>query len=187
MKKIVLGVLLVSGFTVSHAQKGSILVYGNLGIRTEKQPNEDRTTVLNVYPGVGYQFSNHWTAGVSGGFGQEKFDPESGVEVKSDAYKAGGFARYTHTISSIIFVYGQGDVYYLGKKVGGIKSDGVGIALTPAIGINVWNNFALNFSFGDISYEKLKVKGAENATQTFDANIGNEIKIGVSKNFGGRK
>ena len=188
MKKIVLGVLFVSGFAfASRAQKGSILVYGTMGIRSEKQPNDDKTTVFSVYPGVGYQFCKNWTAGISGGYGQQKFTPETGSESKTDIYRAGGFARYTYTFNTIFSLYGQGDVYYHGKKEQDVKSNGVGIALTPTIGINVFNNFALNISFGDISYESIKVKNADNGTHTFDADFGNEIKIGVSKNFGGKK
>jgi len=188
MKKIVLVVLLASGFAfASRAQKGSLLVYGALGIRTEKQPNDDKTTVFSVYPGVGYQFSKDWTVGVSGGFGRKKFDPETGSESKSDSYRVGGFARYTYTFNPIFSFYGQGDVYYHGKKTQDVKSDGVGIALTPAIGINISNNFALNVSFGNISYESIKVTDADKGTRTFDADFGNEIRIGVSKNFGGKK
>src|ERR1700741_3406808 len=98
MKKIVLGVLFVSGLTFAlRAQKGSMLVYGAMGIRTEKQPNDDKTTVFSVYPGVGYQFSKNWTAGVSGGFGEERFNSETGNESKSNAYRVGRFARYTYT------------------------------------------------------------------------------------------
>ncbi|HKC37819.1 MAG TPA: outer membrane beta-barrel protein [Chitinophagaceae bacterium] len=188
MKKIVLGVLFVSGLTfASRAQKGSILAYGAMGIRTENQPNDDKTTVFSVYPGMGYQFSKDWTAGVSGGFGRQKFNPETGSENKSDTYKVGGFARYTYTFNPIFSLYGQGDIYYHGKKAQDVTSDGVGIALTPAIGINISNNFALNVSFGNISYESIKVKGADKGIRTFDADFGNEIRIGVSKNFGGKK
>jgi len=188
MKKIVLGVLFISGLTfASRGQKGSILAYGAMGFRTEKQPNDDKTTVFTVYPGVGYQFSKNWTAGVSGGFGQQKFEPETGSKSKSDTYRVGGFARYTYTFNPIFSLFGQGDVYYHGNKVQDIKSDGVGIALTPAIGINISNNFALNVSFGNISYESIKVKDADKGTRTFDADFGNEIRIGVSKNFGGKK
>src|SRR5258705_4170350 len=118
MKKIVLGVLFMSGLTfASRAQKGSILAYGVMGIRTEKQPNDDKTTVFSVYPGVGYQFSKNWTAGVSGGFSQKKFNPKTDSESKSDAYRIGGFARCTYAFNSIFSFYGQGDVYYHGKKV----------------------------------------------------------------------
>ena len=184
MKKIVLSILFVSGIAfASRAQKGSILAYGTMGIRTEKQPNDDKTTVFSVYPGVGYQFSDKWTAGVSGGYGREKFNPEIGRENKSDVYRVGGFTRYTYTFNQIFSLYGHGDVYYHGKKVEDVKSNGIGVALTPVIGINVSNNFALNISFGDISYESIKEKNADKGTRTFDADFGNEIRIGISKNF----
>ena len=188
MKKIILSTFLVIGIVfVSQAQKGSILVYGTMDISTDKQPNDDKTTTFYINPGVGYQFSDHWTAGVAGSYGHSKFNPSAGADSKSSDYKAGGFARYTQTFNNIFSLYGQGDVYYHGTKVQDVKSNGVGIALIPTIGINVSKGFALNISFGGISYERIKVKGAGNATKTFDMNFGKQIGIGVSKNFGGKK
>ena len=185
MKKIVLSTSLVIGFAfASQAQKGSILVYGIMNIHTEQQPNDDKTTSFLINPGVGYQFSDHWTAGAAGSYGHSRSDPSAGADSRSSDYKAGGFARYTHLFNNIFSIYGQGDVYYHGTKVQDIRSNGVGIALTPTIGINVSKGFALNVSFGGISYERIKVKDAGNATKTFDMNFGKQIGIGISQNFG---
>src|SRR5258707_2234850 len=188
MKQIALVKLLTAGFAMaSLAQKGSILVYGVMGISTEKDPNGNKTTTYSIDPGIGYQFSKNWTAGVAGGYDKDKFSPSAAAETESSDYKAGGFARYTHLFNPIFSLYGQGDVYYHGTKVQDIQSNGLGIALVPTIGINVFNNFALNISFGGISYETIKVKDAANATKTFDLDFGHQVKIGISKNFGGKK
>jgi opacity protein-like surface antigen len=188
MKRIVLGTLLMTGFCfASHAQKGSILVYGDLGAHTVKQPNDDKTTEFSINPGIGYQFSDHWTAGIAGGYGHSKVEPSTGAEQKSNTYRAGGFGRYTYVFSSIFSLYGQGDVYYHGQKIEDVKSNGFGAAITPAVGINVSKGFALNIGFGGISYETIKIKDADNSTKTFDVNFGKNVTIGVSKNFGGKR
>lgn len=188
MKKTLLYFAMMTGFiSVSQAQKGAILVYGVAGIQTEKKPNDDKTTTFNFYPGVGYQFAEKWTAGVTGGYGQEKFNPTTGTDTKSTTYKAGGFARYTHVFNNIFNLYGQGEVYYHGTKDQDIKSNGLGVSVTPSVGINVSKGFMLNISFGGISYETIKIKDASDGTNTFGVNFGQEIGIGFSKNFGGKK
>ena len=188
MKRIVLGTLLMTGFGfASHAQKGSILVYGTLGAHSIKEPNDDKTTELSINPGIGYQFSEHWTAGIAGGFGHAKFEPSSGKDQKSNMYRAGGFGRYTHIFNNIFSLYGQGDVYYHGLKIEDVKSNGFGVALTPVVGINVSNGFALNISFGGMSFETIKIKDADNPTKTFDVNFGKNVAIGVSKSFGRKR
>jgi hypothetical protein len=188
MKKIVFGLLLLTGFGLSSkAQKGSILAYGFAGVHNQKQPDDDKTTNFSVYPGVGYQFANNWTAGVAGGFGHKKFEPAVGDESKSSTYQAGGFARYTQTINAIFSLYGQTDLYYQGTKVESVKSNGFGAAFIPYVGINVHNDFALNISFGGLSYETMKVKGPSDATKTFDMNFSKDIRIGFSKKFTRKK
>jgi len=188
MKKKILGLLLLTGSVFSSlAQKGSILVYGIGGIHREKEPNDDKTTVFTINPGIGYQFAGNWTAGIAGSYGRQKFTPETGAENTTNTYKLGGFARYTHTFNTIFSLYGQGDVYYQGSKIQDIRSNGLGISVVPTIGINVSNGFALNISFGGVSYETSKVKHAANGEDSFDLNFGQQVGIGISKNFGRKK
>lgn len=185
MKKRILNLLLLTGSVFcSQAQKGTILVYGTGGIHREKEPNDDKTTVFTISPGIGYQFTGNWTAGITGSYGRQKFKPETGAENRTNTYKLGGFTRYTHTFNTIFSLYGQGDVYHHGDKIQDIRSNGWGISVVPTIGINVSNGFALNISFGGVSYETSKVKHAAHGTDTFDMNFGQQAGIGISKNFG---
>ena len=185
MKKKILGLLLMTGSVVSsRAQKGTVLVYGVGGIHKEKGPNDDRTTVFTISPGVGYQFTGNWAAGIAGSYGRQNFKPETGAENRTNTYKLGGFTRYTHTFNTIFSLYGQGDVYCQSGKTQEIRSNGWGISIVPTVGINVSNGFALNVSFGGISYETSKVKHADHGTETFDLNFGQQVGIGISKNFG---
>jgi hypothetical protein len=47
--------------------------------------------------------------------------------------------------------------------------------------VNVGNSFALNFSFGELSYTSV---GANTKVNTLNANFGKSVEIGISKNFG---
>ena len=189
MKKLVLGTVLMAGFALaSHAQKGSILLYGNVGISSTKEADDDKTSSFNINPGVGYQFTDNWTAGVNLGYGQTKYNPSGiGATSTSKEYNAGVFARYTKPLGNIFSIFGQANVGYVGTDFDGGKSNGFGANVFPAVALNVHNGFALNFSFGGISYETTKVKGASESRNAFDLNFGQQAHIGVSKNFGGRK
>src|ERR1700760_3460307 len=106
MKKRILGILLLTGSVFSsQAQKGTVLVYGVGGIHREKESNDEKTTVFTINPGVGYQFTGNWTAGIAGSYGRQHFKPETGAENETNTYKLGGFARYTHTFNTIFSLY----------------------------------------------------------------------------------
>jgi len=189
MKKLVLGAVLMTGIALaSQAQKGSILLYGNVGVSSTKEADDDKTSSFNINPGVGYQFTDNWTAGVNLGYGQTKYNPSGiGATSTSKDYNAGVFARYTKPLGSIFSIFGQANVGYVGTDFDGGKSNGFGANVFPAVALNVHNGFALNFSFGGISYETTKVKGASESRNAFALNFGQQAHIGISKNFGGKK
>ena len=189
MKKLVLSAVLLAAFAgATHAQKGSILLYGNAGVSTTKEADDDKSTSFNVNPGVGYQFSDNWTAGVNLGYGQSKYNPSGmGSTSKTDFYNAGVFARYTKPLGTIFSLFGQANAGYQGSKSGSAKSNGFAVEVFPAVALNVHNGFALNFSFGGISYGTSKVKGASGSTNTFNLNFGQQANFGISKTFGGKK
>lgn len=185
MKKMFLSVLLMTGIALaSQAQKGSVLVYGNLNIGTEKDASDNKYSSFSINPGVGYQFTNNWTAGITGGYGTTKYDPVIGNEQKTNQYAFGIFGRYTHSLGSIFSLYGQADVLYRGREnSAGTKYNGFGVAITPAVQLNVSNGFALNFGFGGINFNTEKMKGANDGSSSFGLNFGEQFNIGISKNF----
>src|ERR1700760_3472660 len=109
MKKRILGLMLLTGSVFSvQAQKGTLLVYGIGGFHREKDADNDKTTTYTFSPGIGYQYSTNWTAGISGSYGREKFSPAAGIGNRTSTYKTGGFIRYTHTFNNIFSLFGQG-------------------------------------------------------------------------------
>jgi len=193
MKKMLLASLLMSGLAISaHAQQGSTLVYGNIGFTTNKNggaplsaaPNSGGNGSFVFAPGIGYQFTNNWTLGVQGGY---NYNDYSSYLLKS--YSVGVFGRYTQPLSNIFSFYGQLNLSYIGDKqqAPGIsnKYSGFYAGVTPNIAINVKNGFALNFGFGGLEYSSLKLSGGSNTGSSLGFTFGQQVNVGVSKNFGG--
>lgn len=172
----------------SQAQKGSVLLQGDLNFNSSKAANDDKQTSFEINPTVGYQFTEHWTVGVTGGVGSTKYKPVVGSDSKSTNYAAGIFGRYTQPLGGIFSIYGQADVVMTGSEnTAGVEFRGFGIGITPAVQLNVKNGFALNFGFGGIGFNSNKVKGANDSNTSFGLNFGEQFHFGISKNFLPRK
>jgi hypothetical protein len=180
MKKLMMS-LLVSALTVAgvYAQKNTVLVYGSVGTTSQKLADGSKTSTFNFSPAVGYQFNDNWTAGLTLSTQSMKWEDDS----KTSTFGVGPFIRYAMPLSDIFAVYGQFNANVLSGKSGDIKSSGFGGTLFPAIGVNMKNGFALNFSFGGLSIASMKAKGASESASSFDFNFGSGAGFGISKNF----
>ena len=185
MKRVLVAAFALVSMSAS-AQKGSVLLYGNLNVVSVK----DGGSSFGINPGVGYQFNDNWTAGVD--LGVNSWSKErSGLGESVTGFKGGLFARYTKTLSNIFSIYGQGNVDFLSRQnITGTdalpKGSGVGVNLFPAVFVNVKNGFGLNFDFGGIGFNTYKPKGGTSGS-AFNLNFGQTFNVGVSKNFGKRK
>jgi hypothetical protein len=181
MKKIILTALLLTAGFMAQAQKNTLLVYGDLGINSGKSAADVKSTSFRFAPGVGYQFDDNWTAGVN--LRTENWK-QGTPSVKSNAFGAGPFIRYTYALSDIFAVFGQFNANAVSGKAGGVKYNGFQGELFPAIGVNLKNGFALNFNFGSLSLNTSKVKGASSGSSDFGLHFGSGAGFGISKNFG---
>ena len=179
MKKTLTAMLLGIVFTAS-AQKNSLLVYGNLDVLSNKDAAGMKSKTFSLSPGVGYQFTDHWTSGINLALGSSKY---GSPQMKTSLFGAGPFIRYAYPLSDIFTVYGQLNTNVISEKNNGVKSNGFQASLFPAIGVNLKNGFALNFNFGNLGFGSNKVKGAEAATN-FGLSFGSGAGFGISKNFG---
>ncbi|UAY52933.1 porin family protein [Ferruginibacter albus] len=175
MKKLLFAsLILMSAAFSANAQKGSILLYGNVGFTSTTPPVGDGTTSFNLTPGIGYQFNDNWTAGLN-------FNVET-VTDQPTVFGVGPFIRYAKPLSDIFSVYGQFDATYTSY---GNSVNGFGAKIWPAIGVNVHNGLALNFGFGSLGYSSVGASGAKSST--FGLSFGSGATFGISKNFGGGK
>src|SRR5690242_8096491 len=115
MKKILLAVVALGSVMTANAQKGTWLLYGNVGLNSASDAQKNKNFNWNVNPGVGYQFSDHWTAGINLGWGQYSYKA-NGTSDKTtvNSYDLGLFGRYTKDINDMFYLYGQLDLGYQG-------------------------------------------------------------------------
>jgi len=193
MKKIlVMAALAICSF--ANAQKGTILVGGNIGYTSEKTEfaNSERTVnEFSFSPKVGYQFHENWTVG--GEFTVSSSNDDNGVtEEKNNGFKLGAFVRYTMPLSQTFSVFadmGAGfqnakyKEYGPGNAFSKSKADGMYVGVTPALFINMKKGFGLNFSIGGLGYETLSYDNNGPDVNKFYFNFGQTFNIGISKNF----
>lgn len=191
MKKIMLSALMIgTAATAVNAQANSVLVYGALNYRSVKDASDNKTRNFDFHPGIGYQFDNHFTLGLTGSFGTSRVRLSTQKEWNfQNTYSAGVFMRSTMKINRYFALYNQLEAGYIGGANGntGVNSttnfNGFYANLTPAIGVLVHDGLALNFAFGGLDYRTTKFVGATTATNTFDLTWGTQMSIGVSKNI----
>lgn len=200
MKKMLL-ILALTTFSFANAQKGTILVGGNIGYSSEnvdRQIEERKSNSFSFSPRVGYQFHDNWTVGGEFTFSSSKFEVSlpnnigDESESKYNAFKIGAFVRYTVPLNETFSVFAdlgvgfqnQKDKDYInGSIVSESKADGMYAGITPALFINMKKGFGLNFSIGGLGYETLNFDTSSTDVRKFYFNFGKTINIGVSKNF----
>jgi hypothetical protein len=191
MKKIILSALLIGGAAVAaNAQAHSVLVFGDLGIGSTKDADDNKTFNFRINPGVGYQFDNNWTVGLTGEFSTLRARPKGVRDWRfNNTYRAGVFVRYTLPVSKIFVIFNQLEAGYRGSAQGvsddnaTFNSNGFYARLRPAVGILIKDGFALNFGFGGVDFDSYKYEGATNSTTTWNLTWGTQFNIGVSKNI----
>lgn len=193
MKKMLL-ILALATVSFANAQKGTVLVGGNIGYNSQKIDRpiaEAKTNTFEFSPKVGYQFHDNWTVGAEFTIQSSKTN-NGGGEGKSNDYKYGAFVRYTVPLSETFSVFAdlgagfqnQKDKdYENGSLVSESKADGLYAGITPALFINMKKGFGLNFSIGGLGYETLNFDTSDTDVRRFYFNFGKTVNIGISKNF----
>lgn len=171
----------MAGVVGTRAQSNTVLVYGNVGFNSQKT-GSSTVSSYNVSPGIGYQWTNNWTGGLNLIVSGAKTATD-----KATALSIGPFIRYTQPLAGIFAIYGQLNTNYLSGKSGDTRLSGFGATLFSAIGMNLKNSFALNFTFGSLSFTSQKLTGSANATTDFGLSFGSGAGFGISKNFGLKK
>jgi hypothetical protein len=217
MKKLILALLAVGSISAANAQKNTVLLYGNGTFATNKVDyfggNDVRTTAWGINPGIGYQFSNHMTMGLQGGFNQTRtpYSYETAVLQSAtpfnvyatginnfstyinNSWSVGGFMRNTVYFGDIFFAYSQLDLSYIAGSnyVDGLSSitrtsyNGFAGAFYPAIGVFIHKGVALNFNVGGVAFSTTSSDDPfVSGESSFIATFGRTVNFGVSRNIG---
>jgi len=184
-KAIIIAALAFVSF--ANAQKGSVLVAGNVGFSSQNE-GDYKTSSFEFAPKVGYQFADNMTVGIEAGVGSSK--RTDGYEYKENNFKLGAFFRYSQPLAGVFSIFGDlGVGMQTAKSSNNVpfskdaKADGFYIGVVPAIGVDLKKGFCLNFSIGGLGYDSLKYDGASDATNTFAFTFGKQASVGISKNF----
>jgi hypothetical protein len=192
MKKVfIVAALAIVSF--ANAQKGTVLVAGNVGYSSFKQ-GDYKESSFEFSPKVGYQFTDNVTLGLETAVVNATYMREVGsnvAEYEENGFKLGAFLRYSQPLAGVFSVFGDFGIGMQSAKTSNNipfskerKSDGFYMGVVPAIGVNLKKGFCLNFSIGGLAYDSMKedFNGAESAN-TFAFTFGKQASIGISKNF----
>ena len=182
--KVVFLIVLVAAMNVAgidaQAQSNTLLVYGTVSAESQKLGNSNANG-YTFAPGVGYQWNDNWTAGLNLDLSGSK------NTAKSSFVSAGPFIRYAQPLAGPFAIYGQFNANFLSGKIGSTTYNGFQGTLFPAIGVDLKNSFALNFTFGALSFTTQKSAGEAESQSSFRVAFGSGAGFGISKNFGLRK
>ena len=203
MKKLILALLAMGTIATANAQEPkSILLYGDLGLHTNRDADLAKTTIWDANIGVGYQFNHNWTLGLKVMWGQNAIKAgqtapvmhptaSQGEKFTDNMYNVGPFVRYSHYIrkSETFFWMTQFDFDYAGGystnegNPATAKHTGIYVGLFPALGVNVGHGLCLNFNIGGVNYATDKYDNANYSNNSFNFTFGGQMNMGISKNF----
>ena len=129
-------ILALATISFANAQKGTILVGGNIGYSSTNrdfQTGKDKSSQFNFSPRVGYQFNDNWTVGGEFVMASSKSEFEGSAESKLNDFKAGAFLRYSVPLSETFSVFAdlgagfqnQKNTVYSAEGDNESKADGV--------------------------------------------------------------
>lgn len=181
MKKVFLSLVAIAAFGVANAQdknessegfaKGDVFISGsfNLGSSKYSANGNYKENNFSFNPKVGYFVSENIALGLGLGFSSSKVEENEGDDaVKINATAFNVFGRYYTTPSSKFSVFGQLSAEYATVDYdGAFKVNGFGLELAPGVSYFLNDSFALEASWGALSYGSAKadVDGAENSTE----------------------
>ncbi|WP_286967916.1 outer membrane beta-barrel protein [Flavobacterium sp. UBA4854] len=187
-------ILALAMFSFANAQKGSVLVMGNVGYNSEKTSNSgsnNKQNSFNFVPKVGYQFHENWTAGIESSYTKLNQDLSNDNVYSYKTFSVGGFMRYSKVLNQTFSAYADLGAGFQNKKETSInnvgeqypdKGNGFYVGLTPALLLNVGRGFGVNFNIGSIAYNTLNFEG-DRTVDRFSFTFGQSFAIGLSKNF----
>jgi outer membrane protein W len=201
MKKVLLTAVAVLAFGFVKAQdsgysKGNVFLTGSVGIISEKTADQKFSGVLFA-PKAGYFVTENIAVGLGLGIQSSKDDNGVNTLVKNNEFAVGAFGRYYFTPGSQFSVFGQLGFDITSSKntrevtTGPIttttesKSNGFNVALAPGVNYFLSKHFALEATWGILSYktDKPDVAGAD-ATNTFNLGLDlTSINLGLTYKF----
>ncbi|WP_116789205.1 outer membrane beta-barrel protein [Flavobacterium psychrotrophum] len=197
MKKILFSVSALLAFGVMSAQeesstpgfhKGDAFITGSVSFNSQKT-GEQKNNGFTIAPSAAYFVSNNIAIGATIRYAHNKYEVDDVADSKSTAsgITAGLFGRYYFTPENRLSFFGHLEANYTSSKVenlaGTDKANGFGVLLGPGVNYFISDHFALETTFGAISYGSRKPDGGTK-TDNFAVNLNlSNIYLGAVYKF----
>ncbi len=189
MKLTIITLAAICGICTTYAQKGSMLLYGNLAGSADKNIDLDIQSTIRsglVNAGVGYQFSKHMTVGLQGGYtvsNTTSVNTATHTTAKSyqKEYGIGAFSRYTAYIDQRFFAYLQATAGYNRYWNNVSTQPRTTAEMVPGVGMFLYKQWAFTVTPGGIVYRHFSRPQGDVNSVNFD--LGRSFQFGISKNF----
>lgn len=170
MKKVLLTAAAVFAFGFANAQEknessegfenGDVFLSGSFNISSKKYSENDnfKENEFTVAPKIGFFVTDNIALGLGLGLSSLKIEEEEGdPEFKVNNTTISGFGRYYSSPASKFSVFGQLSVEYSTLKFGSTKVNSFGFELAPGVSYFLNKHFALEATWGALSYATAKV------------------------------
>lgn len=178
MKKLLFAAIALFTFSFTNAQEessdggfsqGDVFISGSFGLGSQKYTVEGnyKESNFDIMPRVGYFVSENIALGLGLGYSTSSVQAtENADKSKVNTIAAQAFGRYYFTPASKFSVFGQLAFEYASVDFDPVKVNGFGFELAPGVNYFLSKNFALEASWGALSYASAKadVTGAESST-----------------------
>ncbi|AWG24279.1 hypothetical protein FK004_03090 [Flavobacterium kingsejongi] len=200
MKKILFSTMALMAFGFMNAQEnanvpitnngfkqGDVFMTGSIGIGSEST-GDNKTNSFNVKPKAAYFLTENIAVGAALGFMSGKTEVPLAPDVKTTEFSVGVFGRYYFTPGSTFSVFGELGVDYIHSKQEALTEDtsnAFRIGLAPGVNYFVSQHFALEATFGVLSY-RTNNPSTDGVDNTDNFNLGlnfTDINLGLIYRF----
>lgn len=194
MKKFVVLIVVFATFNIMNAQdtkhdgfkKDDMFVSGSVGYSSSSYPDESKENNFNITPRFGYFISDFVAIGGRAGYAlQNKKNPNGDKVADNSTFTVSVFGRYYLLPASKFSIFGElGVGFGTTKNIQNDHTTGVNAAFSPGLSYFLGRHFALEASFGVLSYNTVKPDGGSGSTDSFDVGIDLEnINFGIIYKF----
>ena len=202
MKKLLLSAAAVFAFTFANAQEttstggfstGDVFISGSVGFGSQKT-GDFKSSSFDFSPRAGYFVNDNIALGLALGYNNAKRDQDFGFgnieEVTTNTFEVGAFGRYYFTPANQFSILTQLGVNYSTTKSEVDseefnKANGFNIEFAPGISYFISEHFALEATFGILSYTIVKPdEDGADSTNTFQFGLDmSDINFGLVYKF----
>lgn len=194
MKRFVIAVLILFCFNLSQAQEndhkrfgtGDMFASGLIGYHSVSNPDHSKEKKFEFVPRFGYFINDFFAVGGRLGYTYNVVKTSDNTKIaENSTFTIGVFGRYYLLPGSKFAPFAElGVGFGSTQNIDHKHTNGVNAALAPGISYFLNQHFALEATFGVLSYNTVKPDGDNGSTDSFDVGLDLEhINFGIIYKF----